>query len=1182
MRSRRAATEARAGQASEAGGGAAGGQNGGGGGTLEDPFHSTQTPCCRRGLELVSGIFPEVAEGGAGSSSSSLSGEGSQAPAGSSAQQQQLADDGGGPESNILALVVRQHLLNERRNRGGGGGASKSGGRKRKKKRKKKKGGETSTAASPSGVTQLVIQAGEVTAPAVAVDDAGAAAKIDATGSRNGDACPSSPPSPFDHFLDKVLAGPEGGGGSGRAAPENRELPSFVAYLNARYQEHMRQTGDGEDGNRCSTTTTKKRGEASRGGGGGSHAAALDPSRVYPTIAFDRLYRMIGCSCRKCFYSSNSILQTIAKKSGTNGFLLEEECVVVPTEGSLRAQLRPVGEHFGISEGGIEIEQAFDYIALEEGMGDGPVGEGGPGTGDGRSKFRLQLDSVPDIRGDYNLLRMQALDSRPTLLGVQDVERLVTHILVPCSVGVEKLVEMPKASEGDEANTEEDSYYAKYQVKIHMAVKIYHEAMEKLVTQLETLRDECERRHQDAASQDTGAAFAPQASKALSLCESSVEEYFAIIVSLICQLTRISVGVCSRECEEADWARRMVDDLWSSYDQYLQPLIDCSVEYKASVMSKSPGVKPQPFYNASWRRDQKKFLNKKISAVYKMQDHIMNHLVSEVSGHSSLNGLQKFCVVCGYYAYPDETPLYKETHISDMAGKLLDKRQNIICKSYSNTLHESFFDEQNASTAKYSHALDDLETRLDLANRSVSDTGDSLKPLTDLMTTLTLSRQSLEERSSNLKFLTDDKDLDVNVLAENSKRELHYYFDRSKVLCLEWRILILRQYRQSDSFAEARQRCVPVNLLKWAEGALVDGATESNDSDSKPECSGVGGRRRVSCIVATMIFDWLQERCMEWHAELTHKELLAAMEKDDLFFSNDPTQQITSGGKSSSKKKKAKKKKAATSKLESSTQRDMGSQGSSDINDGSKSEDGSIAPSPEEKLDKSSVEEKSSSENSSVVLSEEEEGQHPGGVAGQIARDEALARSLQANENVVSSNEDNRGGDGFVVTKSKAERKRAKKEALAAQSQCKEEKTKKQEALKNRRRGRAEKEIEGNEATPEPNVQPKEEKQKQQTEQKNNQSSILEKEEEKEESTSAKSIPLRNGVVNEGNGGTDTGARAETSLAQHIRKNRKGIDILDQAKLNPAEAFLLKRLEVVMGVGKQTKKIRTGATVVYL
>ena len=135
MRSRRAATEARAGQASEAGGGAAGGQNGGGGGTLEDPFHSTQTPCCRRGLELVSGIFPEVAEGGAGSSS--LSGEGSQAPAGSSAQQQQLADDGGGPESNILALVVRQHLLNERRNRGGGGGRPRAeAGRGRRRGRR--------------------------------------------------------------------------------------------------------------------------------------------------------------------------------------------------------------------------------------------------------------------------------------------------------------------------------------------------------------------------------------------------------------------------------------------------------------------------------------------------------------------------------------------------------------------------------------------------------------------------------------------------------------------------------------------------------------------------------------------------------------------------------------------------------------------------------------------------------------------------------------------------------------------------------------------------------------------------------------------------------------------------------------------------------------------------------------
>ena len=63
------------------------------------------------------------------------------------------------------------------------------------------------------------------------------------------------------------------------------------------------------------------------------------------------------------------------------------------------------------------------------------------------------------------------------------------------------------------------------------------------------------------------------------------------------------------------------------------------------------------------------------------------------------------------------------------------------------------------------------------------------------------------------------------------------------------------------------------------------------------KCCGGSGKRRVISIISACLYSWLQERCMEWHADLTQKELLSDA-IDDEFMKNVKK-------KASKKKKKA-------------------------------------------------------------------------------------------------------------------------------------------------------------------------------------------------------------------------------------------------------------------------------------
>ena len=85
---------------------------------------------------------------------------------------------------------------------------------------------------------------------------------------------------------------------------------------------------------------------------------------------------------------------------------------------------------------------------------------------------------------------------------------------------------------------------------------------------------------------------------------------------------------------------------------------------------------------------------------------------------------------------------------------------------------------------------------------------------------------------------------------------------------------------------------------------FMKGQESSRRSRSGP-CEGGGGSRRTTGILVGLFYRWLNDRCNEWHAELTQKELIESM-------TDEPAEECKAPKSKKSKKKRNKEKKNDT------------------------------------------------------------------------------------------------------------------------------------------------------------------------------------------------------------------------------------------------------------------------------
>jgi hypothetical protein len=815
-----------------------------------------------------------------------------------------------------------------------------------------------SSSSSPSGVAQLSVSPTSSPAKAAADGgDAGASLAINDGGDNpalsaslgpasvdNGAKDAGSARSPLDCFLDQILQ-QEGGSSKGRtgtstALPANRDLASFTDFLNTRYLTYLDQ----------------KREESSGGGRRkkSDHHRTFDSMEVLPTISFRVLERQAeNPACSKCRTGSFTKVHSSCHEGTeqvTHSFTITDESTAwPPKEGTARLQQIEALIH---SADGIEMTHAFDYVALEEGQGSGFTEDDGYGGGKpDRDRFKITLEgSVPlkssalrDIR-HYERRHPSLQRERPEFLAIipprvsegespqilsqSDIIHLVTQVLVPGTLDLANWVGDIQ-SDGDGVN--EDVYSKEeYRPIIEAGAKEYCKRGTKKLKDLKNLRDQImdeESRVRAMLENDFKPHEAKHLRKAEELCDSYLEKATALLEKFI----QMSLGVCSEDTLLGKWARGVIQEFMDKVDMAYSESVEEVTAYQRKIGERFrnafPGSRPScnVFSINSAVPEFRYMVNKKIEAISIVHSALEETLLSQSSIFPNLTGMECFCAASIYYAFPEEVAVEGDRNdslqgsrvpaaansIESVAESVRQKRQIMCCTSWQDeTIKDKLLEHKRKATISCGNELDHFEAQVDVANIDVNDVGTDAGAFTSI-----ILRLAKYEKSTDYRTRVCQEEDDADWFAESAEDVVGYHNRRTSNLYLKWWLLRLRRFKKSQMPVlepvpnkKRRLNDLPRRYVKWAERAFSAGNVDmTEDADV---CPGYGRDRRVSCLIAAMLYGWLQDRCVEWDAELTQKEVLAAMENDEEFFASDPSPAEKESSKSSKKKKKKVKKKA--------------------------------------------------------------------------------------------------------------------------------------------------------------------------------------------------------------------------------------------------------------------------------
>ena len=680
---------------------------------------------------------------------------------------------------------------------------------------------------------------------------------------------------------------------------------------------------------------------------------------VLPTISYRVLERLAeNPVCSKCRTGSTTKVYSSSHEGieqVTHSFTITDESTAWPPN-EATTQLQEI-EALIHSDDGIEMSRALDYVALEEGHGGGFFEEGGYGSGGGtdsdRKRFRIKLEgSVPlkssalrDIRryeGRHHVPQRERPEfltiipprvpegEGPQILSLSDIICLVTQVLVPGTLDLANWV-------GDAPNgvggVNEDVYSnEEYRSVIELGAKNCCESSTKKLKELESLRDAIvdEGSKVRAMQENT---FRPMETKSLRSAEAFCDSYLEKAKVLLEKLTQISLGVCCEDTPLGKWARGVIQEFMDKVDMAYSEAVEDVTTYQRKIGERFrnvlPGSRPScdQFGIQGAVPEYRDMVNKKIEAISMVHSALEEKLLSQSSIHPKLTGLQCFCAASIYYAFPEEiaaaegdqnesiqgSGVTAAANIMETVAKNVQKeRQTMCCTSWQEvTCKDNLLERKRKATIACANELDRFEVQLDTANIYVNDVGADANAFTSIIT-----RLAKYERTMDYRTRTCQEENDADWFAESAEDVVGHHNRRATVLLLKWWLLRLRRYNKSQpkEFGpmpdeRRRLRDLPIRYVKWVEKTFSTKNVGKAAEDSDP-CPGYGRDRRVACLVAAMLYGWLQDRCVEWHAELRQKEILAAMENDEEFFANDSSPLEKEGSKSSKKKKKKAKKKA--------------------------------------------------------------------------------------------------------------------------------------------------------------------------------------------------------------------------------------------------------------------------------
>lgn len=404
--------------------------------------------------------------------------------------------------------------------------------------------------------------------------------------------------------------------------------------------------------------------------------------------------------------------------------------------------------------------------------------------------------------------------------------------------------------------------------------------------------------------------FDPKTSVGLRGADEQLNLLLNKIVQFLIRVTKYSC--CVGWFSEKPAPISIVAQLWNEFENLLVALVKPALKVRGTEIqvNRRPGKVPQAFCNTAVRNCHDQLVCLKIDKIdrllYLLRSEFLNRPDCTSSNFLKTNIPSQMLRLCVLEAYS-----MRKHEIS--ADDVFSNEESLKC------LNEMFNAKIGLPQVNYHITLRAVERserdraeRFKLAYKKVVEivtkadahlTCQSLPDVASLVSGAELYESKrldyeLEEKNPSQSTSLLSLDYEDNPTNVNMEEDITRSLNKSGALWMQW---VYTLCMENYSISPTKKFRMNRELEVYMNGQM------------KNPCEG-GGERKVSVILATLIYRWLEAKYNEWHAEMTREELL----QEAMELTAPPLATKGGAGKKSKKKKSKKKKKAKEESTETS------------------------------------------------------------------------------------------------------------------------------------------------------------------------------------------------------------------------------------------------------------------------
>lgn len=535
-----------------------------------------------------------------------------------------------------------------------------------------------------------------------------------------------------------------------------------------------------------------------------------------------------------------------------------------------------------------DVDYAFEYHQLEEGVGgdvievfdtNSPVN----GAGSSSSIGGLCLDVVQDGAQGAKYIELDAgMNESVSPFSLRNMESFLKDVIVQCGLSYEV---DPRISDEMTARIEckANELMTYYQNYIDSEKKLFLEFQ----SNLEDVKNSMEKTN-----------FNASVSIILRKCLDAQKLYLDEVLKFVSFVDKSTKCAQVFQHEKKKWVSSFVDNLIQTFQTCSRSLIQFNFIRIWNMKQQQSDDSFVLLFNDA---TQRVFLTDYLvnTSIFMEELHraffVLNDDRCEAIQENGVTTTNFLAALSAYLLVVTEAYLYEIYPWEESLDAILKKRNEIVCitnlRLDATILLKELSDKQRIIyRGIFNEAIPQLDSNL------------KQKHLDSKQMSLWNANKIMMEESE----IMDQNYKDFGFSMENDIAKSENLFDLVSILFKQ------KRYREDIELLSTHKKG-DIKIPPCIYRGIQLGKLQQED-----RCEGSNGERRVSSIISACLYGWLEKQCIEWHAELTQKELLLDAEEELLQVSN-----------KQKKKRKGSNKKITTS-AETSPEKHIGKDGTAD------------------------------------------------------------------------------------------------------------------------------------------------------------------------------------------------------------------------------------------------------------